>query len=248
MVAPPAELFNMYDPADKVFSDSSELAISEYREEPSANNTNNEPTTPTEPTVPPAEPTQPEPKPTENTQPQTPVEPKTPEVLPPVTELPDLSVLSVQTIGTVEDGKTVTLLVNVGLCGFQDKIPLKLEAYIDGRLVRTDNVVLSRTYTTFTFDFAWTVTHGQHTLRVFIDPGNAVIEKNERNNEWLGEYEVAAAPPPETGSQAATTVAGRTVLVILGLAALALLYRPTKQYLASRKQRAVEVNAVKEEE
>jgi len=236
-VAPPAEMFMMYDPATVVYSDASQIGVAEKEAAPDETPTTpttppDEPTTPTTPVVPPADkPINPPVKP-----PVTPVLPAEPEAEP---ELPDLTVLSMATIGKTVVGQQVTFILTIGLSGFESKVPLKVEAYIDGRLVRTENVQLSRNYREFTVDFAWQVTAGAHTIRVFIDPNNVVCEKDEHNNEWMGEYNIAAQTSSGNGSAVSEAVLERTAFVLLALAVVAVLYRPARNYLARRKMRTV---------
>jgi subtilase family serine protease len=114
---------------------------------------------------------------------------------------------------------------------------LAVTAYVDGRPVKTESVLLSLTSTAFSFDFSWQVTPGRHDVRIVADPDNTIEESNEDNNACTETFNVAALQVASHPQSSAWQAALLALDGLLSFVVTVRLYGPVKAAIGRRNAR-----------
>jgi subtilase family serine protease len=140
-------------------------------------------------------------------------------VLEAVAATPQLRVVNVRLSGSLEDGKTVVIRADVSNTGDADAAGVFVEFIIDGKVKATRTIDTIARNGTGTCALDWTVSKGQHTIRVVVSA--------------KGSYGVAGQLPvtvsgTDSAHQMGAVVLGTTIMLMALIATMLAVHRPRR--------------------
>jgi len=97
---------------------------------------------------------------------------------------PDLVVTSgIRHPSQISNGEIVTISAEIKNDGEIEAREVLVTFYVDGKEVKTQTINLLTEGSSRLIPFTWQAAGGQHELKIKVDPENAIVEKNENNNE-----------------------------------------------------------------
>jgi hypothetical protein len=137
--------------------------------------------------------------------------------------LPDLVCHNIPIPADMRAGDKVTFTATIYNAGSEDTGNVDVKWFIDGQFIRSD-MISSPLQPGGSRDvsFDWTAYHGEHRVRIDVDPDNNIVEKNEANNSYESDaFYVNDIPNP---TETPTSPPGTAILSCSGISGPAVVY------------------------